>query len=244
MMAAVGACVGLLAAALKATAAAFSAVRLAAVSHVASSAGALPATLVAVTLSAALAALAAAPVALLAPAAAGAGVAEVMAALNGVVVPRAFNVVTLAVKAASTAAAVGSGLPVGPEGPMVAMGAAVGAGLASGASTTLGVTAGPRSLGTRSAPPPIGATLLQPAPPPASRPRLAPPYGGLLFAFEELAVPFSPALAAQVLSAVEWRSWRSTPRALPRRPPRAAPRLASSMQTPSCSRCAPRWLPT
>lgn len=40
-----------------------------------------------------------------------------------------FNVQTLLVKFASCATAVGSGLPVGPEGPMVHIGAMIGAAL-------------------------------------------------------------------------------------------------------------------
>lgn len=48
-----------------------------------------------------------------------------------------FNVRTLLVKFISCAAAVGSGLPVGPEGPMIHIGAMVGAALSQGHSTTL-----------------------------------------------------------------------------------------------------------
>ena len=44
-----------------------------------------------------------------------------------------FNVHTLVVKFASCALAVGSGLPVGPEGPMVHIGAMVGGSAVSGA---------------------------------------------------------------------------------------------------------------
>lgn len=53
-----------------------------------------------------------------------------------------FNVRTLAVKFISCAAAVGSGLPVGPEGPMIHIGAMIGAALSQGHSTTLGFTTG------------------------------------------------------------------------------------------------------
>jgi hypothetical protein len=53
-----------------------------------------------------------------------------------------FNVQTLLVKFASCAMAVGSGLPVGPEGPMVHIGAMIGAALSQGHSTTLGFSTG------------------------------------------------------------------------------------------------------
>ena len=53
-----------------------------------------------------------------------------------------FNVHTLVVKFASCALAVGSGLPIGPEGPMVHIGAMVGAALSQGHSTTLGFDTG------------------------------------------------------------------------------------------------------
>ena len=49
---------------------------------------------------------------------------------------------TLGVKFLSCCLAVASGLPVGPEGPMVHIGAAVGAALSQGHSTTLGFSTG------------------------------------------------------------------------------------------------------
>ncbi|KAK9853352.1 hypothetical protein WJX84_009701 [Apatococcus fuscideae] len=134
----------------------------------------------------------------LAPEAAGGGVAEVMAYLNGCQLPKVFNVRTLLVKFVSCAAAVGSGLPVGPEGPMIHIGAMVGAALSQGHSTTLNfstsffqrfrnprdkrdfVTAG-TAVGVATA---FGA-----------------PIGGLLFAFEELAASFSQALGWQIFFA-------------------------------------------
>ena len=48
-----------------------------------------------------------------------------------------FNIFTLAVKFASCGLAVASGLPVGPEGPLIHIGAALGSALSQGHSTTL-----------------------------------------------------------------------------------------------------------
>ena len=70
--------------------------------------------------------------------AAGSGVPDVMAYLNGVTFPKVFNIKTLACKILSCALAVAGGLPVGPEGPIIHVGALVGAGLGTGRSRTLG----------------------------------------------------------------------------------------------------------
>eukprot|EP01062_Namystynia_karyoxenos_P081835 TRINITY_DN9083_c0_g1_i1.p1 TRINITY_DN9083_c0_g1~~TRINITY_DN9083_c0_g1_i1.p1 ORF type:complete len:1474 (+),score=353.66 TRINITY_DN9083_c0_g1_i1:75-4424(+) len=64
--------------------------------------------------------------------AAGSGVPDVMAYLNGVTLPRAFGVRTLVMKVLSCALAVGGSMPVGPEGPMIHIGAMVGAVLVMG----------------------------------------------------------------------------------------------------------------
>lgn len=53
-----------------------------------------------------------------------------------------FNFRTMLVKFASCACAVGSGLPVGPEGPMIHIGAMIGAALSQGHSTSLGINTG------------------------------------------------------------------------------------------------------
>lgn len=83
--------------------------------------------------------LAALPVVFLIPQAAGSGIPEVMAYLNGVLLPKVFNLRTLCAKLWSCAFAVASGLPVGPEGPMIHIGAMVGAGVSQGRSRTLGI---------------------------------------------------------------------------------------------------------
>eukprot|EP00051_Salpingoeca_urceolata_P010072 m.122720 g.122720 ORF g.122720 m.122720 type:complete len:922 (+) comp16573_c0_seq4:343-3108(+) len=115
-----------------------------------------------------------------APAAASSGVPELIAYLNGVRVPHVFDFRTFIVKLFSCVTAVGSGLPVGPEGPMIHMGAMIGAGIGSQRGwsarllkeyrnvkdkrdfVTCGVAAGVAAA--------FGA-----------------PVGGLLFAFEEVA---------------------------------------------------------
>jgi len=56
------------------------------------------------------------------PDAAGSGIPEVTSFLNGTHVRHIFNIKTLVVKFLSCMAAVGCGLPVGPEGPMIHMG--------------------------------------------------------------------------------------------------------------------------
>ncbi|XP_078602296.1 chloride channel protein B-like isoform X3 [Branchiostoma floridae x Branchiostoma japonicum] len=75
----------------------------------------------------------------LAPAAAGSGLPELIGYLNGTVVHQIFNIKTFLVKFISCACAVASGLPVGPEGPMIHMGGMVGAGLGQFRSGTLGL---------------------------------------------------------------------------------------------------------
>eukprot|EP00798_Chlamydomonas_sp_ICE-L_P007251 gene7251-362_t len=62
-----------------------------------------------------------------APSAIGSGIPEVMAYLNGCMLP----------KFLSCGLAVGSGIPVGPEGPLIHIGAAIGSALSQGHSTTL-----------------------------------------------------------------------------------------------------------
>ena len=67
-----------------------------------------------------------------------AGLPEVMGYLNGVLLPRIFNIKTLIVKMLSAVCAVASGLPVGPEGPLIHVAASLGAGVSQGRSRTLG----------------------------------------------------------------------------------------------------------
>ena len=66
------------------------------------------------------------------PDAAGSGLPEVIAYLNGAHIRRIFSLRTGIVKFVSVIFAVSSGLPVGPEGPMVHLGAILGKGISQG----------------------------------------------------------------------------------------------------------------
>lgn len=52
----------------------------------------------------------------------GSGIPEVIGFLNGIVMRRVLNLTAFCVKFFSCACAVGAGLPVGPEGPMIHIG--------------------------------------------------------------------------------------------------------------------------
>lgn len=67
----------------------------------------------------------------------GSGIPEVTGFLNGTLVRHVFNIKTMFVKFISCTLAVGGGMPVGPEGPMIHLGALVGAGLSQLRSETL-----------------------------------------------------------------------------------------------------------
>jgi chloride channel 7 len=73
------------------------------------------------------------------PSAAGSGMPDLIGFLNGTLIRNIFNIKTLIVKFLSCAMAVGSGMPVGPEGPMIHMGALIGAGVSQFQSKTLGI---------------------------------------------------------------------------------------------------------
>ncbi|CAL1544815.1 unnamed protein product [Lymnaea stagnalis] len=63
------------------------------------------------------------------PSAGGSGMPEVTGYLNGTQIRRIFSIRTLIAKFLSCVAAIGCGMPIGPEGPMIHMGASVGSGL-------------------------------------------------------------------------------------------------------------------
>jgi chloride channel 7 len=67
------------------------------------------------------------------PHAAGSGIPETCAFLNGILIPKTFTVSVLFAKFSSCMMAVGSGLPVGPEGPMIHMGSVIGSVVSQGA---------------------------------------------------------------------------------------------------------------
>lgn len=66
------------------------------------------------------------------PNAAGSGIPETCAFLNGVIIPKTFSLSVVYAKFASCGLAVGSGLPVGPEGPMIHMGSIIGSLISQG----------------------------------------------------------------------------------------------------------------
>ncbi|EPY22927.1 chloride channel protein [Strigomonas culicis] len=91
-----------------------------------------------VVISAALAAVASGVVVYVEPAAAGGGIPDIMAYLNGVNMPHAMGLRTFGVKLVSCVFAVGSGLPVGLEAPLIHLGGITAAGVTQGRSRALG----------------------------------------------------------------------------------------------------------
>ncbi|KAL4529321.1 hypothetical protein Ndes2526A_g04115 [Nannochloris sp. 'desiccata'] len=134
----------------------------------------------------------------IAPEAAGAGVAEVMSYLNGCHMPKVMNLKTLGVKFLSAALAVGSGLPVGPEGPMVHIGATIASGMSQGHSTTLGWDSG---LLKRFQNPKDKRDFVTAGAAVGVATAFSAPIGGLLFVFEEVASFWQQALGWQIFFA-------------------------------------------
>ncbi|KAL8619446.1 hypothetical protein ACOMHN_011797 [Nucella lapillus] len=71
------------------------------------------------------------------PSASGSGIPEVTGFLNGTHIRHIFSLKTMAAKFLSCVAAIGCGMPVGPEGPMIHLGGLVGAGVSQARSETL-----------------------------------------------------------------------------------------------------------
>lgn len=134
----------------------------------------------------------------IAPEAGGAGVAEVMSYLNGCRMPKVFDLKTLGVKFLSAALAVGSGLPVGPEGPMVQIGASIASGMSQGHSTTLGWDSG---LLKRFQNPKDKRDFVTAGAAVGIATAFSAPIGGLLFVFEEVASFWQQALGWQIFFA-------------------------------------------
>ena len=134
----------------------------------------------------------------IAPEAAGAGVSEVMAYLNGCDMPNILKMRTLAVKFLSAALAVGSGLPVGPEGPMVHIGAIIAAGISQGHSTILKWDSG---LLKRFQNPKDKRDFVTAGAAVGVATAFSAPVGGLLFMFEEVASFWQQSLGWQIFFA-------------------------------------------
>jgi chloride channel 7 len=130
------------------------------------------------------AAVAALLVVKLAPAASASGVPQIMAFLNGVRIPKLLNAWTFVVKFFSCSFVVAAGLPVGPEGPLIHMGAILGSAMSGLHSTTMNFDLGifrhlrgskhKRDFVTAGVAAGVAAAFDA-------------PIGGLLFAFEEVA---------------------------------------------------------
>mmetsp|Transcript_47964 Transcript_47964/g.108886 ORF Transcript_47964/g.108886 Transcript_47964/m.108886 type:complete len:1162 (-) Transcript_47964:116-3601(-) len=82
------------------------------------------------------------------PRAAGSGIPETMSSLNGLLIPKAFTVKVLFCKFFSCLLAVGSGIPAGPEGPMIHMGGIIGVVISQGRFRRL-IKCAPGFLGSR-----------------------------------------------------------------------------------------------
>ena len=131
------------------------------------------------------------------PEAAGSGVPEVMAYLNGSMLPRGFDMRTLLAKFFSAALAVASGLPVGPEGPMIYLGAMLGSQLSRRIGQRMArlgtifenLTSNKDARDFTVAGAAAGVAVAFSA-----------PIGGLLFAFEEVAGYFRVSLAWKVFA--------------------------------------------
>ncbi|PWV06096.1 putative chloride channel protein [Trypanosoma cruzi] len=130
------------------------------------------------------------------PSAAGSGVPEVMAYLNGIMFPRIFNIQNLVTKSLSCILAVSSGLPVGAEGPLIHIGSLIAAGLPTGRSRTLRCGAG--SLLSTFRNPRDMRDFISAGAACGMTSAFSAPIGGMLFVMEEMATFFSVRLACFV----------------------------------------------
>jgi chloride channel 7 len=104
-------------------------------------------------------------------------------------------VFTLSVKFLSCGLAVASGLPVGPEGPLIHIGAAIGSALSQGHSTTMGFST---SMFKRFRNPKDKRDFVTAGVSVGVATAFNAPIGGLLFAFEEVASFWQQSLGWQV----------------------------------------------
>ena len=135
----------------------------------------------------------------LVPAAAGSGIPAVKAFLNGVRIPGALSLTTFVAKVIGMAACLGIGFPAGREGPMVHIGACIGAGISRGYSKQLcGVLMGERFRIIKHMDTPekrrdyvvIGSVC-------GVSVAFGAPIGAILFALEEVSSYWSPILTFQ-----------------------------------------------
>ena len=130
------------------------------------------------------------------PSAAGSGMPELIGFLNGTFLRHIFNVKTYLVKFLSCALAVGGGMPVGPEGPMIHLGSIVGAGLSQFKSKTLGVRL---PFFERFRNPEDKRNFISAGAAAGIASAFGAPVGGLLFAMEEVSSFWNLKLSWQVL---------------------------------------------
>jgi hypothetical protein len=109
-----------------------------------------------------------------------------------------FNIATVCVKVVSCGLAVASGLPVGPEGPLIHIGAALGAALSQGHSTTLGFST---NMFRRFRNPKDKRDFVTAGVAAGVAVAFNAPIGGLLFAFEEVASFWQHSLGWQIFFA-------------------------------------------
>ncbi|XP_071784612.1 chloride channel protein C-like isoform X1 [Asterias amurensis] len=134
-------------------------------------------------------------VVILRPSAAGSGLPELIGFLNGTLVRHIFNVKTLAVKFVSCICAVASGLPVGPEGPMIHMGSLIGAGMSQFKSDTMNFDI---PFFQRFRNPEDRRNFISAGAAAGVASAFGAPVGGLLFAMEEVSSFWSMKLSWQV----------------------------------------------
>ncbi|CBY13398.1 unnamed protein product [Oikopleura dioica] len=129
------------------------------------------------------------------PSAGGSGIPELIAFLNGTSIRHIYNVRTLLAKFASCAFAVSAGLFAGPEGPMIHIGALVGAGLSQFKSDSMGINL---AYFQRFRNPEDRRNFISAGAAAGVSSAFGAPVGGLLFSMEEVSSFWSNRLTWQV----------------------------------------------